>query len=182
MYNFLLANCYDTILEYYGITAKLVWLKTYNDGNDINLTGEFEVFERTLTEEDAERTKEFVLKTVKEMEEFEKQYHENNENKELDILCFSFADIQAQIKMLEAQADEIKTKVQEITPIGHKIEGVGSFYYTGKKKYSYSDNVKSLEAQASELAQKLKELKKEEEASGTAVLSEESKTLAYRAS
>jgi uncharacterized protein YukE len=164
------------------LTAKLVWLKTYNDGDDINLTGEFEVFERTLTEEDAERTKEFVLKTVAEMEEFEKQYHENNENKDLDALCYSFADIQAQIKALEEQANEIKSKVQEMTPIGHKIEGVGSFYYTGKKKYSYSDNVKSLEVQASELAQKLKELKKEEETSGTATLSEETKTIAFRAS
>ena len=181
IYNMIIRNG-----EYYKahkeIKAKLVWLKTYNDGDNINLTGEFEVFERTLTEADAERTKEFVLKTIHEMEEFEKQYHENNENKDLDALCYSFADIQAQIKVLEEQANEIKAKVQEMTPIGHKIEGVGSFYYTGKKKYTYSDNVKALDAQATELTQKLKELKKEEETSGVATLSEETKTLAFRAS
>lgn len=87
-----------------------------------------------------------------------------------------YADIKIQIKTLEAKAKEIESEVSKnLEESGaEQIESdLGKFYFTSRKKWTYSEKVTEIEGT-------LKNTKKEEEENGTAK-AEESKSLTFRA-
>ncbi len=86
-----------------------------------------------------------------------------------------YADVKNEIKVLTAKAKEIEESVtgemnkEEVD----KVESdFGTFYFTTRKKWTYSDAVTSVE-------KTVKETKKKEEEDGTAT-AEETKSLTFR--
>lgn len=97
-------------------------------------------------------------------------------NEDKKALCKEYADLEAQKKEIEERQKAIKPEITgEMENLG--VEQVksdfGTFYFMTRKKWSYSDAVKSVE-------ETLKNTKKQEEENGTAK-AEESKTLAFKA-
>jgi len=77
-----------------------------------------------------------------------------------------YANLKAQIKLLETEVDEMKSiileAVQELAPVDGVVEtDFGTFTSVPKRKYTYSEDTVSLE-------KKVKELKADEEATGVA--------------
>lgn len=85
-----------------------------------------------------------------------------------------YAELDKQKKAIEARQKELKEILMDLVPQeGRKFE-YGSFYYTTRKSWNYSADVKALEGD-------LKDLKKKEEKTGKATFTE-SKSLAFKLS
>ncbi len=87
-----------------------------------------------------------------------------------------YESIKLQIKALEAQAEAMEPEVKEMLANcgADQIEtDKGKFYFTTRKTWKYTDAVKFKETE-------VKELKKQEEETGTATATE-NKSLTYRA-
>jgi len=93
-------------------------------------------------------------------------------NKTIKSNFLRYEEIKNTIKELEYELDTIKPIILDVIKDDDKIEGKnGAFTIQLKKKWKYSDSVSTLEAD-------LKDIKKGEEADGTAQF-EESRVLMY---
>lgn len=103
-----------------------------------------------------------------------------------------YAEIKNQIKELTAKSKEIQKEVQEEMEQNEidKVESdFGSFYFTTRKSYSFSDKVEKLEESRQKkydeviqpLDEKIEGEKEKEKEDGTAEV-KESKSLTFRAS
>ncbi len=100
-------------------------------------------------------------------------------NKEL---LKGYADIKGKIKTLTTQAKEIEGQVTEEMN-KEEVEKVesdfGTFFFTARKTWTYSDAVKPFEEAVISASDKLKEAQGKEIESGTAT-AEEKKSLTFR--
>lgn len=93
-------------------------------------------------------------------------------NDEPRKLLMDYAAVKQQIKALEAKAEEMQEDVIRVVETTNPvdkvvdIENIGTFTMVPKRKYTYPADVTDLE-------EKVKQLKKESEAKGTALVTEQ---------
>ena len=94
----------------------------------------------------------------------------------------NYAVINNKIKALTAEAKKIEVQVtaEMNTEEVEKVESdFGTFFFTSRKSWTYSDAIKPLEEAVSTASSELKEAQTEEQKNGTAT-AEEKKSLTFR--
>lgn len=84
---------------------------------------------------------------------------------ETPTIYTNYADIQHQIDVLEEKKELLRKEIAEQLKDEGETFNFGTFFWTKKKKYTYSPEVVGLEA-------KIKETKKREEENGVATVEE----------
>lgn len=151
--------CLMTYLEkwYLPDDVELTWFQTKDDWNwGITITGEIKTFKY-----DVEKFKDRILAWEKKIPEifeevmeaqleWQKAKDEANPTDFDDNTFIKLAEIEKQKKELDEQAKELKKKIEENMTENnlkdYKMEGVGTIYYTTRKKWEYDDSIKNMEA------------------------------------
>lgn len=159
------------IQDQYWIIPKcsLIWHETI-ENTDWNIveTWLMKRYDVTISQEMIEKTKEIIKNTWREISEA----YENWKKAQQDIVLLNeYAEIAKEIKKLTERQEEIKEALN-IPEQWIYIEWLGTFYWTERKKYKYSDNITKKEKE-------IKEMKKEEEKNMTPEIS---KSLWFRIS
>lgn len=151
----------------------LDWIPTQENENRIEFTGSIKSFRVKVTEKNVQLMKERIKKVASEISEaFERWKQQKKENINEKLLK-DYWKLQMKSDELKAKTEELKVQIQinfEDSLVDNYQTDFGSFYFTKRKKYEYSEKVKILDA-------KLKELKRAEEQ--TAPFSE-SKSFTFR--
>ncbi|PZM86409.1 hypothetical protein DLH72_01005 [Candidatus Gracilibacteria bacterium] len=170
--------CLLTYLKkgYFPEDIELIWFPTSeNEAGEIILTGEIKKFKFDI-EKNRERIlswKEKIPKIFDEIYEaqldWENQKNIENTEEFSENLFFQAYELQKEIDKLTEKQAEIKKQIEEKMKAGnlrdYKVEGIGSVFYTQRKKYNYDENVKNAE-------ENFKKLKKEFEQNNEAEIVE----------
>ncbi len=139
--------------------ANLDWIPTIENGNGIEFTGEIKSFPVRITKKDVNAMKGEIKRTAVEISEAFERWKQQKKEDINQKLLKDFWKTQQKLDELKAKEAELKGLIQanfEECLVDNYQTAFGSFYFTNRKKFHYSEYVKIEEA-------KLKELKKAEE-------------------
>jgi hypothetical protein len=149
-------------LTFYGICKSLKgepvkectleWLETGDNEGDLELTGHIEKFHVKITGQMLADMTVRITKAAEEISEAYTQFQEGSPliSEKLTSRYYTLSEMKSEI---EKEMLEIKGSIQdemESKNIDSLSEDFGSFYFTSRKKYSYPEEIKTLEKEYKE--------------------------------
>jgi|GEM_PF-1359551 len=123
--------------------CKLVWVETMQTEDGLMYTGNVEVFDRKFTTKELNAFEKKLVKTIKEIEEFEYSEIEVDED-----VVRRYAELKEIVEDATQEMELIKLQVYaELSEAGCKFGAgeIGNFFITERKSWEYSETLKEFQ-------------------------------------
>lgn len=132
-----------------GVKGFIEWIGTRWDEEKKELipTGDTAVVEHQYSAEELVRFTDIILETIKQVNEVYPKWLEGTSDLVNEDDCRAYAELEAQIKELEAQQKEIKERIGGQLEFGGRDNHetpYGTFYITTRKTYDYPETLQAL--------------------------------------
>lgn len=143
--------------------SKLIWVETEQTENGLKYTGVVEQFSRTFTIPEITGFEEELIKTIKEIEDFEYLELELD-----DEVVDRYIQLAEEIKAMQSEADLIRLEIQvmmDAEEVQYASATNGKFSVSERKSWSYSSDLATAQA---EFAKQVKIAQAQEQKDGVA--------------